>query len=253
MGAAALLLAFSGVGFAQQMIHMGHLDQQPSPTATPASLPVFTPEFNADMLVAHQHYTEAIAAYRKIQPQTAEIENKIGMAYQHLGMEEDAKDNYKKAMKMDRKYAASYNNLGTVYYHAKDYKRAEQLYRKSIRLDGKVAAFWSNLGAVYIAGKKYHDGAEAYQHAFTLDSDIFHEIELNGIREIASNEDLSKIYFCFAEIYAQAGMKDVALDYLRKAIVEGFRDRNTLQQDQQLAVLHGNPEFDQLLAQEHLK
>ena len=42
-------------------------------------------------------------------------------------------------------------------------------------------------------------------------------------------------------------MKAQAILYLRKAINEGFKDRQQLQQDQQLATLHGNPEFEALV------
>ena len=59
------------------------------------------------------------------------------------------------------------------------------------------------------------------------------------------------MYLTFAEIYAHAGMPVQALVYLHKAIDEGFRDRQQLQQDQQLATLHGNPEFDALLNDGH--
>jgi tetratricopeptide (TPR) repeat protein len=243
---------------AQKLVSSGHnylepSTQEPSTPSSTDGLPVITPELNADLLAAHQHYMEAITAYKIISPQTAATYNKIGMAYQHLSMVDEATSYYHRAIHTDRKFAAPYNNLGTIYYHKKDNKQAQRLYRKSISLDGSTAAFWSNLGAVYLANQKYRDGAEAYQRAFTLDSNIFQEISMNGIREFASNEDMAKMYFCFAEIYAQAGMKDVALDYLRKALLEGFHDNYNLLQDQQLAILHGTPEFDRLLATEHKK
>ncbi len=148
---------------------------------------------------------------------------------------------------MDRKFAAPYNNLGTVYFHENDNKRAQQLYKKSIKLNAATAPFWSNLGAVYMAERKYSNGAEAYEKAFLLDPDIFQEIALNGIAQNESPEELAKLYLTFAEIYAYAGMTAQAILYLHKAIDEGFKDRQQLQQDQQLATLHGNPEFDSLL------
>jgi tetratricopeptide (TPR) repeat protein len=205
------------------------------------------------MLAAHQQYQDAISAYKKLTPQTAEIYNKIGMAYQHLSMDQDATFNYQRALKLDHKLAAAYNNLGTVYYHEKNNKQAERLYRKSIKLDAKAAPFWSNLGAADLARKDYSDGAEAYERAFTLDSNILDEIALNGMRESASDEDLARMYLWFAEIYAQAGMKEQAVEYLRKSLLVGFQDKQKLQQDQQLASLRGTPEFEQLLSNEHRK
>ena len=255
---ASLLLALGAVGLqaalAQRLVSFSPADQQ-QPSASNATsttdLPVMTPELNADLMVAHQHYDDAISAYKKITPQTADIYNKIGMAYQHLFLYNDARYSYDRAVKMDRKFAPAYNNIGTIEYHNKDNRHAERLYRKSIKINPKTPAFWSNLGAAYLAEKKYRDGAEAYQRAFILDTNIFQNIALNGIHETASGEDMAKIYLCFAGIYAQAGLKAEAVDYLRKALLEGFHDRQALQQDQQFATLHGDPAFEQLLARKH--
>jgi tetratricopeptide (TPR) repeat protein len=138
-----------------------------------------------------------------------------------------------------------------VYFHENNNKRAKQLYKKSIKLDAATAPFWSNLGALYMTERKYSDGAEAYEKAFLLDPDIFQELALNGIRHDESPQELAKIYLTFAEIYAHAGMKTQAMVYLHKALDEGFRDRQQLQDDQQLATLHGTPEFDALIGVTH--
>jgi hypothetical protein len=46
-------------------------------------------------------------------------------------------------------------------------------------------------------------------------------------------------------------MKTEAMLYLHKALDQGFKDREKLQQDQQLATLRGIPEFDQIIAGSH--
>lgn len=235
----------------QSTLRFGHSDQQVTPYAGSTAAPVITPELRADMLVVHGRYAEAIDAYRKIRPQTAELYNKIGIAYQRMAKDDEAIANYGQATRMDRKFAAPYNNLGTVYFHENDNKRATKLYKKSIKLNAATAPFWSNLGAVYMVERKYSDGAEAYEKAFLLDPDIFEEIALNGIQQFESPQELAKIYLTFAEIYAHAGMKVEAMVYLHKALQEGFTNRQQLQQDQQLATLRGTPEFDQLVGGNH--
>ena len=252
-----VLASRSATAQSQNSVSFGHADfahhadnQQPTATSN-SELPVITPILRADMLVAHEQYQEAIDAYEKIRPQTPEIYNKIGIAYQHLGMDDDAISYYNLAARLDHRFAAVYNNLGTVYFHENDNKRAQRLYKKSIHLDDRTAPFWSNLGAVYLAERQYSDGAEAYERAFNLDPNIFQDLALNGLQKYESPEELAKMYLTFAEIYAHAGMKVQAIDYLRKALLEGFHDTQQLQQDQQLATLHGTPEFDQLLASQH--
>lgn len=254
---AGLLLASCTVGAplagAQRLLSFVSADRQQPSTDTPSTtgLPVITPEVNADLMVAHQRYGDAIAAYKKLTPQTAEIDNKIGMAYQRLSMYADARYYYTRAIKTDRKFAAPYNNLGTIEYHDRNNKHAERLYHRSIKINPSIAPFWSNLGSVYLAEKKYHDGAEAYQRAFVLDPSIFDDIAINGIHEFSSNEDMAKMYICFAGIYAQAGLKAEAVDYLRKALLEGFSDKKALHQDQEFAGLRGDPAFEKLLASQH--
>jgi tetratricopeptide (TPR) repeat protein len=228
----------------------GHASQQPSTSASARQIPQLTPETVADLLAVHQKYLEAIADYQKLNPKTAQIYNKIGAAYEHLLMDDDAKASFERALKMNKKFAEAYNNLGTVYYHEKDYGRAERLYKKAISLNNANAAVYSNLGALYLARNKFLDGAEAYQHAFILDSNIFQEIAEAGIPNSASMADLANMNFCFAKIYAQAGMNNLAIEYLRKAIMEGFQDKVGLQQDQEFARLHGMPEFQKLISGE---
>ncbi len=249
---AALLLslctALSPHASAQQrllsIVADDHQQSAPS-TSSSGDLVTLTPEATADLLAARQHYRDAISAYKKL-PQTPEIVNKIGIACQHLQAYADARYYFTRAIHQDRKYAPAYNNLGTLEYHDKDYRRAERLYHRAIKLSPKTPQFWSNLGAADLASNKYRDGAEAYQRAYVLDPEIFEDIALNGLHEATSNEEMAKMYLCFAGIFARAGQKAQALEYIRKALLEGFHDRNAIQQDQQFASLRGDPAFDQL-------
>ena len=251
MRLSAALLVFSGIGSHCAVAKdTGHASQQPSPSASAPQIPQLAPETIADLLAAHQKYLEAITAYQKLNPKTAQIYNKIGAAYEHMLMDNDAKASFERALKMDKKFAEAYNNLGTVYYHQKDYDRAERLYKKAIRLNKTDAAVYSNLGALYLARNKFRDGAEAYQHAFILDSNIFQKIAETGIPNSESTADLANMNFCFAKIYAQAGMNNLAIEYLQKAIMEGFHDKAGLQEDQEFAGLHGMPEFQKLISSE---
>jgi Tfp pilus assembly protein PilF len=257
LAGASLLFAFcaftSHPAAAQQLVSSGHgVQQQQVPSTADTDMPVITPELSADLLAAHQNYQGAIDAYSKLPPSAA-LYNKMGIAFQRLGKISEARFYYDKAIKLDRQFAPAYNNYGTLEFHDRDMKHAERLYRKSIKIDGKTASFWSNLGAAYLADGKYRDAAEAYQRAFIIDSGIFDEIAINGVREHASEEDLAKMDLCFAAIYAQAGMKNQAVEYLRKAFVEGYHDKQSLQQDQQFATLHGDPAFEQLLKSQQTK
>jgi tetratricopeptide (TPR) repeat protein len=254
MGLSLLLLALgateSRAVSAKSALTIGDSIQQPSKAASAREVPVVDPETKADLLTVHHRYLEAIAEYQAITPQTAHILNKIGVAYEHMFMDADAKDYFERAIRMNRQFASAYNNLGTIYYHVKDYKRAERYYKKSLKMDAQDASVYGNLGTLYIARKKFHDGTEAYQRAFMLNPGIFQEIAENGIEESATLEDLASMNYCFAKIFAQAGMNDLAVAYLEKAISDGFHDRTKLEQDQEFAGLRGTPEFQHLMNNE---
>lgn len=240
--------AGAGWALASDATSVGHKGQSSANSTVAPDLPAMTPEMTADLMVAHQKYTDALEVYRKIKPQTAQILNKIGVAYEHLQMNDEAKAYYLRAIKADGKFADAYNNLGTVYYREKNYREAEKLYRKAIKTNNKNASYYGNLGTLYMSTNRYHDGAEAYQSAFVLDSDVFREAAERGVRDDSSDEDIARINYCFAEIFAQAGMKAEALEYLRKAIAVGFHDTAEISKDPQFASLHDMPEFQQLVA-----
>lgn len=221
--------------------------QPPTQAATDPALAPSTPVLIADLLGAHKQYADAIKAYQKIEPKTAYIYNQIGIDEERQSIDADAIVAYHWAIRMDRRYAPAYNNLGTVYFHDGDKRGALHMYKTAIRLDAKNASYWSNLGALYLSKKDYRDGIEAYQRAYGLNSGIFDEIALNGIRQNESPEDVAIEDLCFAEVYAQAGMKSAAIEYLRKSLLAGLRDPHRIAEDTQLASLHGMPEFEQLL------
>ena len=254
-GVSVLLLGLSMVEShptsAESIFTHGKKIQQASAVTLPSELPQPTPEIEADLLVARGRYADAVAAYKRIKPQTAQILNKTGVAYEHMSMDENAKDSFQRAIKTNRKLSEAYNNLGTVYYHEKDYDNAEHSYKKSIKLNANNAAVYSNLGTLYMARKRFRDGAEAFQRAFILDANIFQEVAEKGLREDGSKEDLANMDYCFAKIYAQAGMNSIAIEYLRKAIIAGFHNMTGLQQDQEFASLRETLEFRQLMSMEH--
>jgi tetratricopeptide (TPR) repeat protein len=242
-----LAFVFSG---ATVSLASDRIDKKNSQAAGPASVsdvPRVSAETEADLLGIHHRYADAIEAYKKLTPQSAEIDNKIGVAYEHLSMEEEAKYYFRSALKKDKKLADAYNNLATVYYHEKNYELAAHLYKLSLRANSRNAAVYSNLGTLYMARKRYRDGAEAYQRAFSLDSNVFQEAS-EGVRDEGASEDLAAMNYCFAKIYAQAGMNTLALEYLHKAIIAGFHDRNGLQNEEEFAGLRKLPEFQALVS-----
>ena len=53
-----------------------------------------------------------------------------------------------------------------------------------------------------------------------------------------------------AKMYAKDGRTELSLQYLRKALEEGFKDRKKIEEDHELDPLRELPEFKDLMARE---
>jgi len=215
------------------------------PDASPAH--TITPELQGDLLCARQRYLDAIAAYQQAPQDSAVVANKIGVAYHHMFDLADAKRSYELAIRLNPGYAEAINNLGAVYHAEKNYRQAQRLYMRAIKLSPRSPLFYSNLGTSYFFEGNAKKGAEAYRKAFALDPEVFERSGASKIEELSSTKDLAAVNYELAKTYAQAGMNQRALAYLRRALGEGFNDRKKLRTDPELAALRETPEFDHMV------
>lgn len=211
------------------------------------------PETLGDLMMIHQRYVEAIAAYKRVPRSSAVIWNKLGIAYQHMYALDIAKLQYEKALSLNPKYAEAINNLGTVYYGKQEYHKAEKYYRKAIKLKPKCASFYSNLGTAYFADRDYKRGLQAYRKAFSIDPQVFLSDPLDRVSEAGPADQQVTLNYALARLYAEAGMVEPAIHYLRMAFMNGFNDNRKLLQDQAFAKLRKTPQFRLLLTEEHVK
>jgi tetratricopeptide (TPR) repeat protein len=210
-----------------------------------------SPERRADILMARKMYREAAETYKEAPLDSPVIQNKIGIAYHQMIQTDVAKKYYERAMRLDAKYPEAINNLGTIYYSKKNYRHAVKLYSKALKLAPNSASIYSNLGTAYFARKNYKLAAETYQKALTLDPDVFEHRGSWGIMlQERSVEERAKFHYYLAKTYAQAGMNDRALLYIRKALEEGFTERKKLMDDPEFVSLRKLPEFQQLMVSE---
>jgi tetratricopeptide (TPR) repeat protein len=208
-----------------------------------------TPERRADIFMARKMYREAIEIYTKIEPKTAFLWNKLGIAHHQLLQFDQAKRYYERAVKLDPKYSEALNNIGTIHYAKKSYRRAIGQYKKALKYAPKSASIYSNLGTAYFARKKYEDAVKSYQMALSLDPEVFeHRGAYGTMLQERSVEEKAKFHYFMAKTYAQAGFNDRALQYLRKALEEGFKEREKLLEEPEFANLRETPEFKELMA-----
>ncbi len=217
----------------------------PSPTVTPKFQP--THEQVGDSLMAHQRYQAAIEAYKESPSTSAEVWNKMGVAYQLMFNNDEAERCYETAMKLDPKNAVVVNNMGSIYLTKKDFGKAVRTYRKALKLDPKSALVHKNLGTALLAQRKYKKGWESYQAALLLDPAIFDHTSSVRVENPASIQDRGAMNFYMAKSCVKAGMTARAIDYLRLALNEGFTTPKKILADTELAALRDVPAFQQLL------
>ena len=84
--------------------------------------------------------------------------------------------------------------------------------------------------------------------ALSLDPEVFeHRGAYGTLLQERSVQEKAKFHYFMAKTYAQAGMNDRALQYLRKALEEGFKERQKLMEEPEFAKLRELPEFQELM------
>jgi tetratricopeptide (TPR) repeat protein len=252
LAAAMRLLLISTLAASAQDIAFAQSSQTPSESEHATAIEL-TPELRGDLAMAHQQYLQAIDAYSQAGDKTAAIWNKLGMAYHHLFAMDQARHDYERALQLQPRYPEALNNLGAVYYARKNYGRAIRYYRRALEYDPKAAAVYSNLGTAWFARGKVQEGIQAYRTAFALDPKVFSTDSAFLVNEALPAHDRAQQDFCLALLFAESGKNREAIEYLRKALDEGFSDRRKILEDHTLAVLRTTPEFAELMSEQKVQ
>lgn len=211
-----------------------------------------TPEQLGDFLAGHQRYQAAIAAYSKIAEPSAELWNKLGIAYQMMFNPKDAARCYNASLKLDPRNATVINNLATVYDSLKEYGAAEKYYRKALKINPHSALALRNFGSNQLAQHKYKKGSEAYQSALKIDPFIFESRTGASVGNPATTRERGAMHYYMARSCVSAGNAVCALQNLRLALNEGYTNPQKIADDRGFASLRELPAFQQLIAAQSL-
>ncbi|MGA1988970.1 MAG: tetratricopeptide repeat protein [Candidatus Sulfotelmatobacter sp.] len=231
----------------QVMPPLLRMTDPPAADATAAAL-----ESRADQLRAEKLFLDALDYYRAAlgkQPNSAGLLNKMGITNLMMQRNHEAMKAFERAIKANRAFADAYNNRGVVYYEERRYGAAVKEYRRAIALDGNSASFYSNLGAALFAKKEFDPAVLAYERAVAIDPDVFERTSRVGVQaQLPSPGDRAHYDFTVARLYAKMGYSDRSLEYLKKAMEEGYKDLSRVYKDEEFAELRKDKRFTELMA-----
>jgi tetratricopeptide (TPR) repeat protein len=220
--------------------------------APPADAAAAVLEERGDNLRAEKSYLDALDYYRAAlakNPHNAPLYNKIGINELQMARFNEARKDFERAIKIDQHFADAQNNLGVVYYLQKKYGAAIKRYEDAIKLREDSASFYSNLGAAYFSKKEYVKASLTYNQALQLDPEIFERTSHSGVlAQMSSPGDRAHFYYVLARLYAQSGITDRSLQYLRRAMEEGYKGIDDVYKDAEFAGLRKDPRFTELMA-----
>jgi tetratricopeptide (TPR) repeat protein len=218
----------------------------PAPDATAADL-----EARGDQLRSSKLYLDALDYYHAAlakKPNDARLLNKLGITHLMMQRYKESRKAFEQAIKADRKFADAYNNLGVVLYEQKKFGAAIKQYRKAIEVDDSSASFFSNLGAAHFSKKEFEPAVLAYQHALELDPEVFERTSRGGVQaQLPSPEDRARYDYTVAKLYAKMGASERSLQYLRKAMEDGYKDLKNVYKDEEFSELRKDPRFTELM------
>jgi len=198
-----------------------------------------------DYLDALDYYRAALAKNRD----NARVYNKAGIAELLMQRFNEAGKDFERAIHIDHQFADAVNNLGVIDYEAKKYGRAIKQYSKALQLQPGSASFYSNMGAAYFGKKEFEKAGEAYAKAMDLDPSIFDRISHSGISaQLPSPGDRARYDYLIAKLCAKHGDRDRSLQYLRRAMEEGYKGINDVYKDPEFAGLRSDARFTELMA-----
>jgi tetratricopeptide (TPR) repeat protein len=204
-----------------------------------------------DELRGQKAYLDALDYYRAAlaKKRSASLYNKAGITELALRRDQESTKDFERAVKLDHQFADAWNNLGVAWYLQQKYGRAIKEYQKAIKLKQDVASFYNNLGAAYYGKKEWEQATASYGRALQLDPDIFERTSRTGVTaQLPSPEERARFEYLIAKLYARQGNSDHALQYLRRAMEEGYPAINDVYKDSDFDGLRKDTRFAQLMA-----
>src|SRR6056297_506771 len=195
-------------------------------------------------------------------PNNAGAFRNLGGIYYYLGRQEEAMDASQKSLSIEPNYGA-YSNLATMYFYDKEYSKAAEMYQEALALNDSDYSVWSFLSSAYKQSSP--PKMEEFMHATRRAKEMAEkQLEVNprnpavladlasfelGLGDSESAERTLKrasdmqpvdvnLQVRIGMLYENIGNRDDALNWIEKAIENGFPAGQLLE--------NSDPELSQL-------
>jgi tetratricopeptide (TPR) repeat protein len=164
--------------------------------------------------------------------------NKLGIAQMKVGEYDQARHSFSLAVKTDSSNVDALNNLGAVNCLERKYKPAVRYLKEALAIDESKAVTHLNLAEAWMGQKQVQRAMTEYARALELDADILTSADKEGVfAQIQTPEQRAMVDFMIAKAYVKRGNLDGALDYLRRAKDQHFKNLATVWEDPAFAPL----------------
>ena len=194
--------------------------------------------------------------------------NTVGAKLFQQGRLDDAIIEFQKAIGLEAKYLPARLNLAYSYEKMNRVEEAIDAYREAINAQPRSFFAHNNLGVLYDKQGQYGSAIAEFETALQIEPDSFmarknldiarnnkltaekREGEvLRAEKEAQAKPNDSQASYNVARLYAQYGNKDAALEWLAKAIRQGYKDLAYLRVDPAFRGLREERAFEQLLVE----
>jgi tetratricopeptide (TPR) repeat protein len=229
-----------------------------SPTLLPTTMTAETrqqaardAEGKADLARAREQYASAVDWYLvalRYDKSSPTLYNKLGIAEMKVGDMDTARKDFVQAVKHDNNNVDALNNLGAVYCLQRKYHPAVKYLKEALALNEAKAATHLNLAEAWAGQHQMDRAMTEYARALELDSDILSSTDKEGVfAQISTPEQKAMVSFLIAKAYVKRGNIEGAIDYLRQAKEQHFKDLASVYTDSAFAPLWKDPRLAEIV------
>ncbi len=156
---------------------------------------------------------------------------RCGFGLYEAGKKAEARDAYEKALRLDPKSWDSMNNLGLIYAESGNPAKAIELYRSGLEINPKDLGLNRNLASAL------------------LDTGLASDARKQAELTLSYKPDDNKTMVIYARSVAALKKKDLAVQWLGRAVAAGYADKKALTTDPLFASIQNDGDFKKLLQQ----